>query len=199
MNPRQDFWTEERFAQLQELIARELSSSQIAIEMGNTRSAVMGKIHRHGLSLANPPCLPKPRKRPKRNGGAVTAALKARQRQERKILAKIGDNGVKAVLLARATASGELPAYEKIKLPEEPLDMSKIALFDLKNHHCRWPIGEPGDPDFGFCGRRRADDATPYCEGHCRIAYTNRRLLTKQERERRRLLGKVAAIKGNWT
>lgn len=31
---------------------------------------------------------------------------------------------------------------------------------------CRWPVGEPGTPEFFFCGAV-ARDGRPYCAGHC--------------------------------
>ncbi len=44
------------------------------------------------------------------------------------------------------------------------------GLLDLTAATCRWPVGEPGEADFAFCGAapfRRY----PYCVGHCLIAY----------------------------
>ena len=35
---------------------------------------------------------------------------------------------------------------------------------------CRWPIGDPGEPDFHFCGRKKFG-SLPYCEHHVRMAY----------------------------
>ncbi|MDJ0611877.1 MAG: GcrA family cell cycle regulator [Kiloniellales bacterium] len=35
---------------------------------------------------------------------------------------------------------------------------------------CLWPIGDPGDPDFHFCGEN-AVPGKPYCEAHCARAY----------------------------
>jgi GcrA cell cycle regulator len=50
--------------------------------------------------------------------------------------------------------------------------MSKLTLRHLKNDMCRWPIGDPGNRDFHFCGQR-SRPARPYCEYHADIA-TNR-------------------------
>ena len=35
---------------------------------------------------------------------------------------------------------------------------------------CSWPIGDPGEPDFRFCGAPAAI-GRPYCANHCGIAY----------------------------
>jgi GcrA cell cycle regulator len=47
----------------------------------------------------------------------------------------------------------------------------RVTLFDLRDGMCRWPIGEPGTPEFRFCGAR-VPGAGPYCGDHMRIAYT---------------------------
>lgn len=44
-------------------------------------------------------------------------------------------------------------------------DVATVALLDLQPHHCKWPVGDPGAPGFGFCGDTRID-GTPYCAGH---------------------------------
>ena len=46
-----------------------------------------------------------------------------------------------------------------------------IPLTDLKVNSCRWPLGDPTDPDFSFCGKE-AVPGKPYCAAHCVEAYT---------------------------
>lgn len=46
-----------------------------------------------------------------------------------------------------------------------------MKLIDLKENNCRWPIGDPKDKDFHFCGRRTGDGKT-YCQNHHKQAYT---------------------------
>ena len=43
-------------------------------------------------------------------------------------------------------------------------------LLDLTAATCRWPVGEPGEADFVFCGAAPFK-RYPYCVGHCLIAY----------------------------
>lgn len=53
-----------------------------------------------------------------------------------------------------------------------------VALVDLRDHHCRWPLGDPREIEsFRFCGEHHAA-GKPYCEGHCDVAYagTTRRV-----------------------
>jgi GcrA cell cycle regulator len=44
------------------------------------------------------------------------------------------------------------------------------GLLELKSNECRWPIGEPGEEGFCFCGGLRLE-GRPYCAEHLSIAY----------------------------
>jgi GcrA cell cycle regulator len=48
-------------------------------------------------------------------------------------------------------------------------DSRSVALADLTLTTCRWPIGDPSDEGFRFCGVPASDP--PYCNGHRRLAY----------------------------
>lgn len=84
----------------------------------------------------------------------------------------------------RRTVSRKQPANRpKIKrppveaMPTEPIvnDDGYIefptSLLDLGKHACHWPHGDPKSPDFGFCGQP-AVEGKPYCDRHCRRAYS---------------------------
>lgn len=53
---------------------------------------------------------------------------------------------------------------------EHPKGKHKTSLTDLDNHTCRWPVGDPKDENFHFCGRKIKIGQT-YCEEHAAIAY----------------------------
>lgn len=180
------FWTEERVSELRRLFSEGLLARDIAAEIGTTKNSVLGKLHRLGLSKAKslPTRRPKISRResPKRNGGAAVAALKARKEQERKIALTATSTWGRRAVIARAIALGELEPSEATDLPPEP-NRPIVSLHDLQSHHCRWPIGNPGAPDFGFCGETIRDDTVPYCTHHCRIAYVpvNKRSVAQLE------------------
>src|ERR1700680_1872422 len=44
------------------------------------------------------------------------------------------------------------------------------SLLELTEETCRWPIGDPGAPDFFFCGGQTVS-SLPYCAFHARLAY----------------------------
>jgi GcrA cell cycle regulator len=55
-----------------------------------------------------------------------------------------------------------------------PPTRKKVArrktLLDLEARDCRWPIGEPRNSDFHFCGARAAE-GRPYCVLHWGMAF----------------------------
>ena len=55
----------------------------------------------------------------------------------------------------------------------------------LKGGECRWPIGDPREESFGFCGDHSLS-GLPYCAEHAKVAYqaaTQNRILQAQEKE----------------
>ena len=67
-------------------------------------------------------------------------------------------------------------AYEIEFEPELELSNNVIplgqrrSLLELTENTCRWPIGDPGNPDFFFCGGQTIS-SLPYCAFHARLAY----------------------------
>jgi len=51
---------------------------------------------------------------------------------------------------------------------DEP--MNPTSFQDIKDGLCRWPIGEPEDIDFKFCGRN-TNEGFVYCQAHHKQAY----------------------------
>lgn len=153
-------WTDERVELLTKLWASGKSASQIAAQIGGvTRNAVIGKVHRLGLS----------------GRGKVKAAAPARPRRPASAKAETAAAPVRPAL--RAVASDVLvekvqpvavvaPVANEVAIPPS----ERVALVDLRDSMCRWPIGDPTTAEFGFCGAS-APSALPYCAHHCQIAY----------------------------
>ncbi len=139
-------WTEDRVAVLKKLWLEGLSASQIAKQLGGvTRNAVIGKVHRLGLSGRATPSQPsRPVFRPTRPRPAAPAPQQRRQ---------------------------ELAPRPPQPQPAPYVDLPGTAtVLTLGAHMCKWPIGDPSTDDFSFCGRRSGDDG-PYCIEHARVAY----------------------------
>lgn len=153
-------WTEERVTVLKKLWAEGHSASQIAKQLGGvTRNAVIGKVHRLGLSgratpsrpVKRPPRLarPKPRMMPDGSVKAPAAAI-----PERPVVAKTP--------ALREPLSAPLP-------PLRLADGDAATILTLRDSMCKWPIGDPADPKFAFCGRK--SDCGPYCDEHAKLAF----------------------------
>ena len=140
-------WTEDGVAALKQLWLEGLSASQIAKQLGGvTRNAVIGKVHRLGLSGRATPAAPaRPAFKAPRPARPVATAPHLARRPE-----------------ATAPVASSLPAMR-----EEP---GSATVLTLGAHMCKWPIGDPAADGFTFCGRRTGPDG-PYCNEHARVAY----------------------------
>lgn len=61
------------------------------------------------------------------------------------------------------------------------------TVLTLEAHMCKWPIGDPADDSFTFCGRRK--ERAGYCAGHAERAFappSKRRTATELIRSTRR-------------
>jgi GcrA cell cycle regulator len=152
-------WTDERVELLKKLWAEGLSASQIAKELGSiTRNAVIGKVHRLGLSgRTKGPSQSRlsGQKRAARNPAYNGAAQRALTRANGRARPGMEDGGQRA-----------LPAQLEIEAPES----RKLLLTDLNDQTCKWPHGDPATPDFHFCGHE-VGETGPYCRYHALLAY----------------------------
>lgn len=141
-------WTDERVELLKTLWAEGLSAAQIANKMGGvTRNAVIGKVHRLGLSGRAAPA------KPQRGCGST------QQRHEEAPVAKPVRQEIKSVI----------PEPESITaLVLDSGDLTTVAT--IKNNMCKWPIGDPARDDFHFCGQP-AGAGKSYCTYHARMAF----------------------------
>jgi len=78
----------------------------------------------------------------------------------------------------RTAAAVEPQVEGRKELPPQPAPRI-AARRDGKGPGCLWPLGDPGEPDFHFCGMP-AIEGKPYCPGHCARAYITR---TRAEEE----------------
>ncbi|MGC2854322.1 GcrA family cell cycle regulator [Novispirillum sp. DQ9] len=72
---------------------------------------------------------------------------------------------------AAATTAAAPAKPAKAKPAEAKQPPAKIrSVVDLSAHTCRWPIGDPREPGFHFCGAPSLA-GKPYCAEHSAIAY----------------------------
>jgi len=167
-------WSTERIEQLKASWHAGLSASQIATELGSvTRNAVIGKLHRLGLG-----------------NGTRTRTTSSSQRRKPRLsrlkpvpttprpgapctqhpIAPAPKGGVNdqpqrdpaiAVAFDHAVEQHCLPTYQRLSLSQ------------LTSDTCHWPVGDPTDPHFFFCGSATLS-GQPYCTHHACLAYRPR-------------------------
>ena len=148
-------WTDERVELLKTLWLDGLSASQIAKQLGGvTRNAVIGKVHRLGLSGRATPSQPSPVAfKPPRSRPAAPSPTLPRRPITAPYASQVDDRPQPEIRLAPRI--------------EEP---GAATVLTLGRHMCKWPIGDPSSSEFTFCGRRSADER-PYCVEHAKLAY----------------------------
>lgn len=163
-------WTDERVEQLRKMWLDGLSASQIASELGEgvTRNAVIGKVHRLGLSGRVKSAVPAP----------APARPRGKEREDSHdeplivpsapvVQGSLAVAAAPAVMAAPAAAPAPRPIAQDVVIAMS----ERVSIMDLRESMCRWPLGDPTSPDFRYCGARMQIGLGPYCAAHARIAY----------------------------
>lgn len=159
-------WNDERVELLKKLWGEGLSASQIAGELGGiTRNAVIGKVHRLGLSgrAKSPAVAARPRK-------TARPEAPAPQRPQAPNRPVTHGNTALAPALDALVDSAPAPAPAPQQSNNVLAMGQRCTIMNLTESTCRWPMGEPGTEGFYFCGGRSVS-GMPYCTQHARMAY----------------------------
>ena len=184
-------WSDERVAVLKKMWLDGNSASEIAKELGNiTRNAVIGKVHRLGLSnrdtnvskagaSANKAIKgvkrgrpPKINKEPKKRG----RPQKINEPKDFNETPMERGRSISASGTTRRSNDGKLEVVSDLSeetlkdLLKVEMKSRKISLMDLTERTCKWPIGDPATDAFWFCGHE-AEPGKPYCKTHISIAF----------------------------
>jgi GcrA cell cycle regulator len=145
-------WTEQTIGDLRKFALEGRSAAWIASAIGApSRNAVIGKARRLGVKLKGTrgesgekesEAAPAPRK-------AATPHVRVR---------------------APSARREDAPPRRRFFAEPEPSDFRRIGLTEIGEAECRWPLGEPSQDDFAYCGNPAARGQT-YCAVHCRMAY----------------------------
>ncbi|MDR0807956.1 MAG: GcrA cell cycle regulator [Gemmobacter sp.] len=190
-------WTDERVETLKRMWAEGQSASQIAKELGGvTRNAVIGKVHRLGLSnRAGPPGsdgageevaeAPAPRVEPVRpaepaeRAAEPTAPAAPPHVPDRAPQPAAAVNAPiplrKAVVpagqpLPPQPSANEISPEALASVREVEKRARRLTLMELTERTCKWPIGDPATEDFWFCGLP-SQPGKPYCDAHVGVAF----------------------------
>jgi GcrA cell cycle regulator len=152
-------WTAERLELLSKLRSEGLSASQIAAELGVTRSAVLGKCHRLGLARKASTKVSSPRSqqasRPLDPPATAEPAM---------------EPGPKPLTNTARHQPAEQPRELSRPVEAGSLGPKGLTIMELREGTCRWPLGDPTTPEFRYCGGG-AVLGLPYCAHHAQIAY----------------------------
>jgi GcrA cell cycle regulator len=180
-------WTDERVDKLKELWAEGMSASQIAKMMGGvTRNAVIGKVHRLGLSNRGGPGLeegPRPAEptAPVAKPAPVAPDAAAAPPPEpppvsveETLPAPAARRTPPVIRDATQPRAPGAPTPEeeaaRATLAEIEKFARRISLLELTERTCKWPIGDPTEEDFAFCGLACVP-GKPYCQYHVAVAF----------------------------
>ncbi len=177
-------WTDDRVETLKKMWGEGQSASQIAKELGGvTRNAVIGKVHRLGLSnrattaspaKADVKAKPTPKTEPKIKAKPVEE--KPELRTEPAIAPKPAGLPARKQIIPAGQPLPPQPSANEIspealaKVNEIEKKAKKIGLMELTERTCKWPVGDPATEDFWFCGLP-VQQGKPYCEAHVGVAF----------------------------
>lgn len=173
-------WTDERVEILKQMWGEGKSASQIAKELGGvTRNAVIGKVHRLGLSnrsggatqakaaapKAKPAPKPKPAEKPKAASESAPSSIPANKAVGRpKLIVTAGQP------LPPQPSANEISPEALATVREVEKKAKKLSVMELTERTCKWPVGDPATEDFWFCGLP-VQQGKPYCEAHVGVAF----------------------------
>jgi len=184
-------WTDERVETLKKMWGEGQSASQIAKELGGvTRNAVIGKVHRLGLSNRAGSGGSASKAAPKEKPTAAAAKPAAKPAPKPKATPSVpavkeelelDENGIPISAARRAIipagqplppqpSANEISPEALAKVSEVEKTAKRISLMELTEKTCKWPVGDPATDDFWFCGLG-VQQGKPYCEAHVGVAF----------------------------
>ena len=100
---------------------------------------------------------------------------------------RLGLSGRPSPIKARKAVRKE---PEKAAVPEEKPSPTGASILQLTERMCKWPIGDPADPNFAFCGRKA--ECGPYCAEHAKIAFQPARKRDRKPKDTYDFIPKIA-------
>lgn len=188
-------WTEEMVEELKKLWDEGVTTGEIGRRLNISKNSIVGKVHRLGLSGRPSPIKKKDVTSDDKNTTPTTKEKKSttitketkkevkevstsptQKTTEQKNQKTIQPQPVQAksepvIISSDANEEEDIKLAKSLNLAQSNLSKKDyISLTDLDNHTCRWPIGDPKDENFHFCGKKVRLGQT-YCEEHAAIAY----------------------------
>ncbi len=193
-------WNDERVDLLKKMWSEGQSASQIAKELGGvTRNAVIGKVHRLGLSNRNgsapvaaeveiteevtvvtasdtaPKAEPSAPPEPDLSADDAPDTDRPDPATSEPEVARTTVTRVRTIVpagqpLPPQPSANEIDPEALAKVSEIEKKAKKLTLMELTERTCKWPVGDPATSDFWFCGLP-VQSGKPYCEAHVGVAF----------------------------
>ena len=207
-------WTDERVKKLTLLWKSGNSASKIAVELGEgvSRNAVIGKIHRLGLSERGSGLGHKgTKKASKHQSDNISTTDKSpndllldpifEQSAKRKGKKRGRKPSIKKLINNENTSDRISNINDDLSAENDELETEidqitlanmikiekkakKLSLLELTEKTCKWPIGDPATSEFWFCGHP-SEQGKPYCKTHVSIAFQP--VTTRREKKQNKI------------
>lgn len=172
-------WTDDRVEVLKKMWGEGKSASQIAKELGGvTRNAVIGKVHRLGLSNRSGGASPaKPAAKEKVAAKAKPTTKPKSPTAEPSTQPAVIKPHIRPKLVVTAgqplppqPSANEISPEALASVREVEKTAKRLSVMQLTERTCKWPVGDPATDDFWFCGLP-SQTGKPYCEAHVGVAF----------------------------
>ncbi len=183
-------WTDEMVEELKRLWAEGITTGEIGRRLNISKNSIVGKVHRLGLSgrpspikkkgeeapakkeTAKSPVKAKPAPKAESKPAAAKPAPKPAPKAEIKPTPKPEPTPVikPEIIAVPEGEEDDIKLAKTLNIETPKLQKEFLSLTDLDNHTCRWPLGDPKDDNFHFCGKKVRIGQT-YCEEHAALAY----------------------------
>ena len=193
-------WTDNMVESLKKMWKQGMTTGEIGKKLGVSKNSVVGKVHRLKLdgrpspikkkediqsAAKNKPAVATTAAKPSLPKTKPAEIQKPAQTAAPKIVATAPSPKtahpqatpttlIKKPVIEKTAYQPKFPLKEETDLfafsKPEKAKGEKLTVTDLDNHSCRWPLGDPKDEGFHFCGKKVRSGQT-YCEEHSAIVY----------------------------
>jgi len=172
-------WNDQTKARLRTLWGEGVATAEIGRRMGCSKNAIVGMAHRMDLPARPSPIHAAGQRanvaKPRRAHAGATTLPPLSTASDEAAPVRIGYTPAAAPLGGLRPAPGVPPSpLPTPALPQARPSAPPRPAFVRPSRECCWPIGEPGDKAFRFCGDA-AQPGKPYCDAHHQRAFVPKR------------------------
>ena len=156
-------WDKARTERLLALHQEGKTAGEIGAELGVTRNAVIGKLHRMGMAKKRQ-AASQPEPEPEQARPVSDEAPPAAEEGDDPTDEAPVDSGGETEDADR----NSIEVHRQTAKDVEETSL-RLPLMELTSRTCKWPIGDPATDEFWFCGLP-SQPGKPYCSAHNNLA-----------------------------